>query len=153
MCGRELESPGYASCDLRASKNYPAGLLWQSLWQGCCPMQNLGRWVCSSGSDEVEGNQFCFQQESACLGKMSHHFHDILIHQYSPWESFFTKKFTSNCWKSNEFWIPNCYNVLENVTSPHWEVQQLGLIQFAVLLCSLSVLTPVLYIPINFKTL
>lgn len=116
MCGRTLGSPEYASYDLRASKHYPAGLLWQSLWQGCCPIQNLGRWVCSSVSGKVERNQSCFQKESACLGKMSHHFCEILIHQYSPWEGCFTKKFTSNCWKGSEIWVPNCYEGFENFT-------------------------------------
>lgn len=51
-------------------------------------MQNLGRWVCSSVLGEVEGNQLYFQQQSAYLRRMSHHFHEILMHEYSPWESW-----------------------------------------------------------------
>lgn len=89
-------SPEYGSCDLKASKHYPAGLFCWSSWQGGCPMRNVGRWVCSSISGKVEGNHSCFQQESACLGKTSHHFCEILIHQYSA-ESCFSKTFTSNC--------------------------------------------------------
>lgn len=37
---------------------FPSSILWfaLSLWQDCCPGQDLGRWICSSESGKVKGN-------------------------------------------------------------------------------------------------
>lgn len=107
-------SPEHVSYDLRAFQQYPASFLWQLLWQGCCPEQDLGRWACSSESG-AEGNTVVLPT-GICL-----FWEDVTpflcdIHTSLLPISCFTKTFTSTCWKDNEVWILKCDNFLENFT-------------------------------------